>query len=258
MDSSAVETRPAIEIRDLVVSYGGARAVDGVTLTCPPGEILGIVGPNGAGKSSLLAAIGGQLIPTSGQILLDGAEITRLPPHRRARRGVTRTFQDTSEFGRLTVFENLLVAGLGHAGGSLTASTWRARRHVGRMRAAVVRAEELLDRFELAELRDAYAMEVSGGQRRLVEVMRCLMREPRILLLDEPTVGVAQHLSRQLMGEYRRIGASGVSVLLIEHVLEVVEEVCDRVIVMDRGRIIAQGSFDEVMRSEAVHEAYFG
>lgn len=258
MSTTLGSTRPMLEIEDLVVTYGGARAVDGVSFACPAGEIVGIVGPNGAGKSSLLAAIGGQMIPASGHIRLDGSEITRLQPHRRARRGITRTFQDTSEFGRLTVFENLLVAGLGEKGGSLMESTFGAKAQARRMAAAATKASEFLERFELDELRDAYAMELSGGQRRLVEVMRCLMREPKVLLLDEPTVGVAQHLSRQLMGEYRRIGASGVSVLVIEHVLEVVEEVCDRVLVMDRGRIIAEGTFDEVMRSKAVQDAYFG
>ena len=258
MTVTAAATRPTLEVNDLVVTYGGARAVDGVSFACRPGEIIGIVGPNGAGKSSLLAGIGGQLRASSGTIRLDGADVTRLPPHRRARKGITRTFQDTSEFGRLTVFENLVVAGLGEVGGSFLAATLGARTQAVRLHGASARAAELLERFELAELRDAYAMELSGGQRRLVEVMRCLMREPRLLLLDEPTVGVAQHLSRQLMGEYKRIGASGVGVLVIEHVLEVVEEVCDRVLVMDRGRVIADGTFDEVMRSQAVHEAYFG
>ncbi len=250
--------RPLVEVEDLVVTYGGVRAVDGVTLSVAAGEVLGIVGPNGAGKSTLLAAIGGQMRPERGHVRLDGADITRLPPHRRARRGVVRTFQDTSEFGRLTVFENLLVAGLGEQGASLVAATLGARAQGRRTAVAVARATELISRFELDHLRDAYAMELSGGQRRLVEVMRCLMREPRLLLLDEPTVGVAPHLSEQLRHEYRRIAASGVAVLMIEHVLEVVEAVCDRVIVMENGAVIAEGSFDEVMQSKAVQDAYLG
>lgn len=241
-----------------MVTYGGVRAVDGVTLSVGAGEVLGIVGPNGAGKSSLLAAIGGQMRPERGRILLEGANVTRLPPHRRARRGIVRTFQDTSEFGRLTVFENLLVAGLGERGASLVAATIGARAQAHRTALATARAADLIARFELEHLRDAYAMELSGGQRRLVEVMRCLMVEPRLLLLDEPTVGVAPHLSEQLQREYRRIADSGVAVLMIEHVLEVVEEVCDRVIVMDNGTVIAEGSFDEVMQSRTVQEAYLG
>ena len=252
------DLRPLVETEDLVVTYGGVRAVNGVALSVAPGEVLGIVGPNGAGKSSLLAAIGGQLRPSGGRVRLDGADITRLPPHRRAQRGVVRTFQDTSEFGRLTVFENLLVAGLGKQGASLLAATVGARAQARRTAEAAAKAAELIARFELERLRDAYAMELSGGQRRLVEVMRGLMREPKLLLLDEPTVGVAPHLSEQLRHEYRRIAASGVAVLMIEHVLEVVEEVCDRVIVMDNGEVIAEGTFDEVMRSKAVHEAYLG
>jgi neutral amino acid transport system ATP-binding protein len=249
---------PVVEIEDLVVAYGGVRAVDGVTLSVSAGEVLGIVGPNGAGKSSLLAAVGGQLQPSRGRIRLEGVDVTRLPPHRRAQRGVVRTFQDTSEFGRLTVFENLLVAGLGKQGASLLAATFGAKAQARRSAIAAARAAELISRFELDDLRDAYAMELSGGQRRLVEVMRCLMRDPRLLLLDEPTVGVAPHLSEQLRREYRKIAASGVAVLMIEHVLEVVEEVCDRVVVMDNGAVIAEGTFDEVMRSRAVHDAYLG
>ncbi len=252
------DLRPLVEVCDLVVSYGAVRAVDGVTISVAPGEVLGIVGPNGAGKSSLLAAVGGQLRPTSGQIRLDGVDVTKLSPHRRARRGVVRTFQDTSEFGRLTVFENLLVAGLGMHGASLYAATVGARAQARRTATAAERAAELLARFELEPMRDTYAMELSGGQRRLVEVMRGLMREPKLMLLDEPTVGVAPHLSEQLRREYRRIAASGVAVLMIEHVLEVVEEVSDRVVVMDNGSVIAEGTYDQVMQSQAVREAYLG
>lgn len=252
------DLRPLVEVEDLVVSYGAVRAVDGVTISVAPGEVLGIVGPNGAGKSSLLAAVGGQLRPTSGRIRLEGEDVTRLPPHRRARRGMVRTFQDTSEFGRLTVFENLLVAGLGMHGASLYAATVGARAQARRTATAAARAADLLTRFELEPLRDTYAMELSGGQRRLVEVMRGLMREPKLMLLDEPTVGVAPHLSEQLRREYRRIAASGVAVLMIEHVLEVVEEVCDRVVVMDNGSVIAEGTYDDVMQSQAVREAYLG
>jgi branched-chain amino acid transport system ATP-binding protein len=249
---------PVLEVRDLVVNYGGAKAVDGVSFRAARGEVVGIVGPNGAGKSSLLAAIGGQMQPSTGTILLDGRDVTHDAAYRRARKGISRTFQDTSEFARMTVFENLLVAGLGHLGGSLWHCTFHPARQARRSEQTGERAWQLLERFELAELSDAYGAELSGGQRRLVEVMRCLMRDPSVLLLDEPTVGVAQHLSKQLMGEYRKIRDDGVCVVIIEHVLEVVEQVCDRVIVMDRGTVIAEGTFAEVMRANAVQTAYFG
>lgn len=250
--------RPTLEVQDLVVTYGGARAVDGVSLTARRGEIVGLVGPNGAGKSTLVAAIGGQLRPSSGRVLLEGHNVTRAPAYRRARRGISRTFQDTSEFAKLTVFENLLVAGLGNDGASLWRCTLRPRAQARRSEQAAERAWQLLHRFELVDMSDAYGSELSGGQRRLVEVMRCLMRDPSVLLLDEPTVGVAQHLSRQLIREYRKIRDSGVCVLIVEHVLEVVENVCDRVLVMDRGSILAAGTYEDVMGSNAVQEAYFG
>lgn len=258
MSSLAETTPPVLEVQDLVVTYGGARAVDGVSIRARRGEIVGLVGPNGAGKSSLVAAIGGQMRPAGGRIMLDGRDVTREPPHRRARRGISRTFQDTSEFAKLTVFENLLVAGLGNEGAALWRCTFRRSQQAQNAERAAERAWELLHRFELADLPDAYGAELSGGQRRLVEVMRCLMRDPRVLLLDEPTVGVAQHLSAQLVGEYRKICDSGVCVVIVEHVLEVIEQVCDRVLVMDRGSVIGEGTYDEVMHSAAVREAYFG
>ena len=150
-----------LDVEDLVVVYGGARAVDGVSLTVPAGQILGIVGPNGAGKSSLLAAVGGQLRPAGGRIRLDGADVTRLAPHRRARRGVTRTFQDTSEFGRLTVFENLLVAGLGERGASFLDATVGARAQARRTAAAAATSSGVTMVIELNELTPVAAVNVS-------------------------------------------------------------------------------------------------
>jgi len=151
-----------------------------------------------------------------------------------------------------------LVAGLGQRGASLWECTVHPSRQAESTQQACQRAWELLDRFELRALQDTYSRELSGGQRRLVEVMRCLMRDPRLMLLDEPTVGVAPALSEQLMREYKRIRAEGVCIVIVEHILDVVKEICDRVIVMDIGQVIAEGSYDEVMALPEVREAYFG
>ncbi|HEY8028074.1 MAG TPA: ABC transporter ATP-binding protein [Gaiellaceae bacterium] len=244
--------------RDLVVTYGGVRAVNGVSLDLAPGESLGLIGPNGAGKSSLLAALGGQTRLAGGSIVLDGHEIGRLPAYRRARMGITRTFQMTSEFARMTVFENLVTAGHGAHGASLGRVV--LRRHETRQseREVASRAWSVLDRFEMAHAADLYGSELSGGQRRLVEIMRCLMREPRVLLLDEPMVGVAPHLVEKLLADLRSIRDDGIALVVVEHALEVVQELCERVVVMALGRPISSGTFDAVVADPAVQAAYVG
>jgi ABC-type branched-subunit amino acid transport system ATPase component len=249
---------PQLAARDVSVAYGGVVAVDGVSLDLFPGEALGLIGPNGAGKSSFLAALGGQVKITRGSIRLDGHELGRLPPFQRARRGITRTFQTTSEFSGMTTFENLLTAGHGSAGASLRtvvlrrSDTRRAEREIAE------RAWSILDRFEMAHTADLYGAELSGGQRRLVEIMRCLMREPKVLLLDEPMVGVAPHLVQKLIDDLRKIREDGISLVIVEHALEVVSELCSRVVVMALGRPIASGTFDQVVANRDVQAAYVG
>jgi branched-chain amino acid transport system ATP-binding protein len=244
--------------RDVAVAYGGVRAVNGVSLELERGESLGLIGPNGAGKSSFLAALGGQVPLAGGSITLEGHEIGGLPAFRRARRGITRTFQMTSEFAHMTVFENLVTAGHGAEGSSLRAVV--LRRHDTRRaeREVAARAWSILDRFEMAHAADMYGSELSGGQRRLVEIMRCLMREPKVLLLDEPMVGVAPHLVEKLIADLRSIRDDGIALVIVEHALEVVQELCERVVVMALGRPIASGSFDEVVAHPEVQAAYVG
>lgn len=244
--------------RDVAVAYGGVRAVNGVSLDLSAGDSLGLIGPNGAGKSSFLAALGGQVPLAGGSIALDGQEIGDLPAFKRARRGITRTFQMTSEFARMTVFENLVTAGHGAHGASLRTvvlqrgETRRAEREVA------AHAWSVLDRFEMSHVADLYGAELSGGQRRLVEIMRCLMREPKVLLLDEPMVGVAPHLVEKLIADLRSIRDDGIALVIVEHALEIVQELCGRVIVMALGRPIASGTFDEVVADPAVQAAYVG
>ena len=256
--SDQTAAAPQLVARDVGVAYGGVVAVDGVSLDLFAGEALGLIGPNGAGKSSFLGALGGQVRLARGSVTLDGHEIGRLPPFQRARRGITRTFQTTSEFSGMTTFENLVTAGHGSEGASLRsvvlrrAETRRAEHEIAE------RAWSILDRFEMSHTADLYGSELSGGQRRLVEIMRCLMRQPKVLLLDEPMVGVAPHLVQKLIADLWTIRADGISLVIVEHALEVVEELCTRVVVMALGRPIASGTFDEVVANRDVQAAYVG
>lgn len=247
---------PALQVRDVVVRYGGVAAVNHVSFDLFPGQVMGLIGPNGAGKSSLLAAMGGQQRAHGGSVHLRGRNVTRMAPYTRARHGIGRTFQATSEFEGMTVFENLLVAARGTAGASLwrVSTHWRANR--ADERRASAKAWEVLERFEMTDLVDAYGRELSGGQRRLVEIMRCLMRDPSVLLLDEPMVGVAPHLVAKFVRDLRDVAAEGIGLVIVEHALEVVEQLCDVVVVMAMGEVIATGPYQTVVKDEGVRRAY--
>jgi ABC-type branched-subunit amino acid transport system ATPase component/ABC-type branched-subunit amino acid transport system permease subunit len=246
-------TGPVLDVRGVSVRFGGVAAVREVSLQVAAGEVVGLIGPNGAGKSSLLGALGGQIAVTAGRVFLDGHDVTSLPPYRRARLGLVRTFQHTSTFDGLTVFENLLAAATSAGGARLRESLGGARRQAEAAEAVWERLRE----FDMVPTADSYGSELSGGQRRLVEIMRCLMESPRVLLLDEPMVGVAPHLVRRISDDLARISASGVAIVIVEHALEVVETVCDRVVVMASGQVVAEASYAEAMSSGAVREAYF-
>ena len=247
---------PVLQVRDVVVRYGGVVAVSRVSFDLFRGKILGLIGPNGAGKSSLLAAIGGQQRAKGGSILLQGRDVTRSAPYTRAQHGLVRTFQTTSEFEGMTVFENLLVAGRGAVGASLWRVVARSRTNRAEERRAAAKAWGVLERFEMADLADAYGHELSGGQRRLVEIMRCLMRDPAVLLLDEPMVGVAPHLVAKFINDLRAVAAEGIGLVIVEHALEVIEQLCDVVVVMALGEVIAEGTYAAVVGDEGVRRAY--
>jgi ABC-type branched-subunit amino acid transport system ATPase component/ABC-type branched-subunit amino acid transport system permease subunit len=242
-----------LDVRGVSVRFGGVQAVRDVSLRVGAGEVVGLIGPNGAGKSSLLGALGGQFAVTAGRVLLDGHDVTALPPYRRARLGMVRTFQHTSTFEGLTVFENLLAAAMSARGARLRDSLDDSQRQAQASEAVWERLRE----FDMVPAADSYGSELSGGQRRLVEIMRCLMESPRVLLLDEPMVGVAPHLVRRISEDCARIAASGVAIVIVEHALEVVEAVCDRVVVMASGQVVTEASYAEAMSSGAVREAYF-
>jgi branched-chain amino acid transport system permease protein len=241
---------------DLTREFGGVHAVAGVSIEVRRGTLTGLIGPNGAGKSTLLGMLAGTIGITSGQVIYAGADITGVPAYRRARMGLVRTFQLASEFKRLTVMENLLSAVPGNRGDSL-AGALRGRRYWRRdEEAAIARARMLLDRFGMSGHADSYAGDLSGGQRRLTEIMRALMAEPSVLLLDEPMAGVHPRLARQIGAQLVGLCAEGMTILMVEHELAIMDEFCDPVIVMAEGTVLATGTMAALRDRAEVVEAY--
>jgi ABC-type branched-subunit amino acid transport system ATPase component len=238
------------------VAFGGLRAVDNASLSVRRGSITGLIGPNGAGKSTLVNVLSGHLRGQAGHVMFDTADTTAFPPHRVARRGLVRTFQLSSEFPRMTVLENMMVSPE-HVGASFWTGVFARRRWKGQEYELLVRARALLDEFGLLSLADEYAGNLSGGQKRLLELARALMRDPTLLLLDEPMAGVAPSMVDRLVDEILDINRRrGVTVLIVEHDLEVIERLCSTVLVMIQGQVMAEGNMQDLREDERVIEAY--
>ena len=241
---------------DVSREFGGVHAVSGVSLAVRQGTLTGLIGPNGAGKSTLLALLAGTDQVSAGRIFYHGQDVTRVPAYRRARLGLVRTFQLASEFKRLTVMENLLSAAPGNRGESLigaVAGRWYWREDEAE---AINKATSVLSRFGLEALANEYAGDLSGGQRRLVEIMRALMAEPTMLLLDEPMAGVHPELARRIGGSLVALCREGMTILMVEHELAIMDEFCDPVIVMADGSVLAEGTMTELRDRTEVVEAY--
>ena len=249
-------TDALLVVTDIARLFGGVQAVANASLTIARGECLGLIGPNGAGKSTVLSMVAGALAPDSGSIHFGGEEIAGMPSHKVGSRGLIRTFQISSEFPRLTVLQNLLVARPAQRGEQLRALIRGKRAWQADEESAIADARELLARFRLAVMESEYAGNLSGGQRRLLEVARALMARPKLLLLDEPTAGVHPKMVGELREQLRSLRDDGLPMLMIEHELGIVEEVCQRVVVMARGRVIAEGGLAEVRALPEVKEAY--
>jgi ABC-type branched-subunit amino acid transport system ATPase component len=236
-------------------SFGGVNAVADISFSVPAARITGLIGPNGAGKTTTVAVIAGDIRPTQGRVVFRGQDVTRQATVRRARAGLIRTFQLSSEFKRLTVLENLLVAvrspGEAVSGALLRPRAWQAHRAE-----VLARATELLERYGLRHKANVYAGELSSGQKRLVEIMRALMARPRLLLLDEPMAGVHPAMHGRIEAHLRELCDSGLTMLMVEHELSVVERCCSRVIVMARGVKIAEGTMSDVRANDEVQRAY--
>jgi len=249
---------PLLEVRDLTRSFYGVHALEGVDVAVPAHRITGLIGPNGAGKTTLFNCISGVVPPSSGRVVFDGRDITGWRADRIATAGLVRTFQIARGFPRLTVYENLLLYGNVQPGERVYAALLRTRASRRREAALVEKAHAIADRFDLVRLLNAPASRLSGGQKKLLEIGRVLMADPRIILLDEPVAGVNPSLAREIAGHLRRLADEGLTVLLIEHHMDTIAALCDHVIVLADGRNLAEGTFAELASNRAVQEAYMG
>ena len=247
---------PVLVATDVHRHFEGMRAVDGVSIEVPAGKITGLIGPNGAGKSTFLAVLAGTLPASSGTILLDGQDVTRLPAYARARRGLVRTFQLPSEFAQLTVLENLLVAAPNNRGDSLMGALLGKRYWIADERRLVEQARGLLKRFSMGAKESDYAGTMSGGQKRLIEIMRALMLGPHVLLLDEPMSGVHPKIVLEIQHYLEDLRAEGLTILMVEHELHMVERLCDSVVVMAQGKVIGSGTMASLRKQREIVDAY--
>lgn len=242
----------------LIKSFAGLRAVDGMSVSLEQGELVGLIGPNGAGKTTLFNLLAGSVRPDGGEITLDGVRLTTAGPERRLRHGLGRTFQIPRPFPAMTVLENVLTAVQHQTGENMFANFFRVGRVAREERQAVERARALLDFVSLSHLEGEPARVLSGGQRKLLELARVLITDPKVFLLDEPVAGVNPALLDVIVERIGEINESGVTILLIEHNMEVVQRLCRRVVVMASGRLLAEGTAAEIAANEEVAGAYLG
>jgi branched-chain amino acid transport system ATP-binding protein len=248
-----------IKVENLHRHFGGFRAVDGASLEIREGSITGLVGPNGAGKTTLFNVIAGVLPPTSGRVTMAGDDVTGMAPHELFHKGLLRTFQIAHEFSSMTVRENLMMVPGGQSGESLW-NTWFGRKRIANEeRALQAKADEVLEFLTVDHLRDEKAGNLSGGQKKLLELGRTMMVDARIVFLDEVGAGVNRTLLNTIGDAIIRLNKErGYTFCMIEHDMEFIGRLCDPVIVMAEGKVLAEGTIDEIKANEQVIEAYLG
>jgi branched-chain amino acid transport system ATP-binding protein len=239
--SAQASAEPILLVRGLYKHFGGIKATNGVDLAVGRQEIAGLIGPNGCGKSTLFSLVSGTVAPDKGEIRFDGRAIAGMSAHRIARLGLARTFQIPALFDNMSVTENLLAAAAeGHWPG------------------AAERAAETLSLLKLEHVADNRASDLSGGQQKLLEFGRAVMRQATLILLDEVTAGVHPNIRKIILEAIASLRERGVSFLVIEHDMEMVRSVCDRIIVMDSGRVVTSGAFEDIVRNSEVMQTYLG
>ncbi len=251
-------TSSVIEARGVTMRFGGLTAVDGMSITLHRGELLGLIGPNGAGKTTLFNLLAGSLRPTAGQIRIAERDVSREGPERRIARGLGRTFQIPRPFAEMTVLENVLTGGQHQGGEQIWMNFLRPRRVAAQERAAIEKARSLLDFVTLSALEHEPARVLSGGQRKLLELARVMVAEPGMVLLDEPGAGVNPALLDTIVDRIATLHKQGTSFLIIEHNMDMVASLCNPVLVMAQGRLLASGAPREVLAHPQVVEAYLG
>ncbi len=247
---------PIIVADDVQRRFGGLLAVNVDHLEIQRGSITALIGPNGAGKTTFFNLLTSFDKQDGGRIQFDGADITSVPSYKLAKRGMVRTFQLTKALSRMTVIDNMKLGATGQVGESL----WKALLPVwgAQEREIEERADALLERFNLTHMRDEFAGTMSGGQRKLVEMARALMTEPKLVMLDEPMAGVNPALTQSLLGHVKGLRAEGRTVIFVEHDMDVVRDISDWVVVMAEGSIIAEGTPDDIGANQEVIDAYLG
>jgi branched-chain amino acid transport system ATP-binding protein len=248
-----------IVVEDLHKHFGGFHAVDGASLSIAPGSITGLIGPNGAGKTTLFNVIAGVHKPTSGRVMMDGEDITGLSPHELFHKGLLRTFQIAHEFHSMTVLENLMMVPAGQSGEQLW-NTWFGRNRIAEEeRALAAKADEVLDFLTIDHLRNEKAGNLSGGQKKLLELGRTMMVDAKIVFLDEVGAGVNRTLLNTIGDAIVRLNKErNYTFVVIEHDMDFIGRICDPVICMAEGKVLAEGTLDEIKANEHVIEAYLG
>ena len=248
-----------IVVKDVVKSFGGFRAVDGATMTIEEGTITGLIGPNGAGKTTLFNVIAGVLKPTSGRITMHGEDITGLPPHELFHKGLLRTFQIAHEFSSMTVRENLMMVP-GDQSGEKLWNTWFGRKRIAdEERALQAKADEVIEFLTIDHLKEEKAGNLSGGQKKLLELGRTMMVDAKIVFLDEVGAGVNRTLLNTIGDAIIRLNKErNYTFVVIEHDMDFIGRLCDPVICMAEGHVLAEGTLDEIKANEQVIEAYLG